>query len=323
MLTNLFARCWVRFQVLVEPLNFELGGLGEALAVDAVVGDALDDVVARRHASLLDILVNLLHDRVVTQLLLLRDHEQGRHLDLGRRLHGVKADGAGRVRPHVLVAGHFAAEFARLERHWLGFTAGLFGRQRVGRFLGLRAATAHPGHLSDDALHSRIIARHPRHQPAPVTGTDDADFLRIHARLAPNKTDGGADVLGLVGVVHLPAGDSSLDRYLTLLARLGQGFERHQFAITVTPATVVEGEEHVPALDEMRCQLGRRALAGAAGAVAEDHRRSLFVLVEVGRDVQVALHLDPVAEDGDGLLLRPLGERFGPLGVGDAPARKQ
>lgn len=39
MLTNLFARCWVRFQVLVKPLNLQLGGLGEALAVDAVVRD--------------------------------------------------------------------------------------------------------------------------------------------------------------------------------------------------------------------------------------------------------------------------------------------
>jgi hypothetical protein len=90
--------------VLVELLDLQLGGLVEAFAVDALMRNVLDDVVARLHAALLDLIVKLFHNRVVAQFLLLGDDEQGRDLDLGRGVHSAISDVAGQIRTRVAVS---------------------------------------------------------------------------------------------------------------------------------------------------------------------------------------------------------------------------
>ena len=46
--------------MLVEPFEFDAGGFVVAFAIDAVVGDAFDDVVFGRNAALGEVLVRLL-----------------------------------------------------------------------------------------------------------------------------------------------------------------------------------------------------------------------------------------------------------------------
>ena len=59
--------------------------------------------------------------------------------------------------------------------------------------------------LWDEALHAWVGARHSSHEAAAVAASHEADALRVHRWRDCEEADRRADVLGLVGVVHLPA----------------------------------------------------------------------------------------------------------------------
>src|SRR5262249_10225497 len=150
----------------------------------------------------------------------------------------------------------------------------LFGRQLVHPLLGSRpATTAHAGNLSDHALHARVIGRHPGYQAAAVTRSHDADPLGIDTRLARDKTDGGADVLSLVGEIHLPAHHANLDGDLALRVGFWQRRDGKEFPVAVAPTTVIEGQKDKPGLEEVWRQSRGRAAPRSSRARAENDRR--------------------------------------------------
>ena len=119
-------------QMLVKPRDLQRGRLLETLAIDAVVGDAFDDVILRRHAACGDLALGFGDDFVVAQFLVLRDDEERGHGNLRSGFEGAEADALGRVRPHVRVFFHLAGHLARFERHRLGLAACLLRVQFVG-----------------------------------------------------------------------------------------------------------------------------------------------------------------------------------------------
>ena len=111
--------------MLLKPRDLQCGRFLETFAVDAVMRDAFDDVILRRHTASRDLLLGFGDDVVVAQLLILRDDEKCRHVDLCGGFEGAEADAFRCVRPHVRVFLHLAGHLARLQRHGLHLATSL------------------------------------------------------------------------------------------------------------------------------------------------------------------------------------------------------
>ena len=308
--------------MLFKPRDLERSGLLESLAVDAVVGDAFDDVVFRRHAAGGNLLLRLGDDVVVAQLLVLRDDEKRGHLDPGGGFESAEADALGRVGPHVGVFLHLASHLSCLERHRLHLAAGLLGveAERGGEG-AITIRTAETRHLRDDAFHAGIRARHVGHESATVAAAHEADALRVHRRLAREEADRGANVLGLVGVVHLPAQRLHLDRQLALLVRLRLWLGGHELALALTPAAIVERQRDIPFLRKDRPEAAARATLGAARSRAKDDRGQFLAFLAVLRQIEIARHARAITPDRHGAFfdgVRESAARGGLVRVGRA-----
>ena len=263
------------------------------------MGDAFDDVILRRNATSGDLLLRLGDDLVVAQFLVLRDDEERRHVDLRGGFESIEADALGRVRPHVRVFLHLAGHLARFQRHGLHLATSLLRVQFVGGGEGtVPIRTSKPRHLRDDALHAWVGARHVGHEAAAVAAAHDADALRVHRRLAREEADRRANVLGLVGVVHLPAQRLHLDRQLALLVRFRLWLGGHELALAFTPAAIIKSERDIALLRKDRPQAPTRAAFRAACSRTKDDGRQLLAFLAVLRQVKIARHARAIAPDG-------------------------
>jgi hypothetical protein len=285
--------------VLVEPRHLQVGRFLEALAINAVVRDALDDVVSRRHTARDEPLVNRFDAGVAAEFLVLRDDENDGRGDALRRFDRAEADALGRVHAHVRVALHLAGHLARVDGHRLYFAARLLRVQAEGGSLRpVAIGAAEAGHLRGHAFHARVERGHHRHQTAAVAAAHDADALRVHRRLARDKADGRANVLGLVGVIHLPAQRLHLHGQLALLVRLGLRLDGHELALALAPAAIIERKRDVALLRKNGPEPSAGVALGAARARAKDDGRRLLAVLAILRQVKVARHARAIAPDG-------------------------
>ena len=125
-----------------------------------------------------------------------------------------------------------------------------------------------------------------------------------------NETDGGADVRRLIGVVHRPTDGFHLEGHLVVLVGRWLLLHRHELALALSPATVIEGEHDVTFLHEDRTEPCLRASFRAAGARAENDGRKLVSGLEPFRQIKIARHACAIAKDGDGSLFHRVRQRL-------------
>ena len=284
----------------VEPRQFDPRRLVESLPIDAVVRDPLDHDEIGGHAAGHESVVNPADGLVVAELLLLGDDEERWHRELVRRLHGAESDVFRRIGPHLDVPLHRAAQAAGFDRHRLGLAAGLRAVQVEHPLLGRgRPRPPEPRHLGNHALHPRVMGPDPGHEPASVARAHDPDSLRVDVGLAGEKADRRPDVFRLVRVVHLPAQRADLDRDLVPVRRCGLRVNRHELALALAPAAVVEGQGCVTAGGDDRPESAAGSFLRAAGTGAEDDPRQLLTRRAVARQVEIPRHPRAVAPDRD------------------------
>ena len=153
--------------------------------------------------------------------------------------------------------------------------------------------------MRGDTFHPQVVASHPCYEPAAVAAAPETDSLLVHVGLAGHETDGGADVRSLVRVIHRPADSLHLEGHLIFLIGLRLSLHRHELALALSPAAIVECEHDVTFFRKERRESGLRATLCAAGARAKNDGGKLVLGLEPLRQIEVARHACAVTEDSD------------------------